>query len=300
MNATRVVKPPGTAAAAPTCCAASARTARRRPPRRRHAGRASASSRAPLPGSVPARPPNGARVAHRTSAECAPGSRRARAYRGSDMPSMSPRIRRPSAPMVVALLALFVALGGPAQAAKLINGAEIKKGTVGSKQIDGPVARSCATSARAPSRAHRDARPARSPARARATTRSTTRALAPGQRADRQRGRQQPHRRGPRDQLGRRRRDRRQRGRAVGDPRRTASAASEIADGSIDGREIVDGGLSVRDVARQVGTLQLAGRPARRRRVRRRRSVPVAGIQIAGDFLLISPTTAWPTSSSTP
>ena len=30
------------------------------------------------------------------------------------MPSMSPRIRRPSAPMVVALLALFVALGGPA------------------------------------------------------------------------------------------------------------------------------------------------------------------------------------------
>ncbi len=37
--------------------------------------------------------------------------------------------------MIVALLALFVALGGPAQAAKLINGARIKEDTVASKQI---------------------------------------------------------------------------------------------------------------------------------------------------------------------
>jgi hypothetical protein len=37
--------------------------------------------------------------------------------------------------MIVALIALFVALGGPAQAKRLINGADIKKGTVGSKQI---------------------------------------------------------------------------------------------------------------------------------------------------------------------
>ena len=37
--------------------------------------------------------------------------------------------------MLVALLALFVALGGPAQARRLINGADIKKGTVRSTQI---------------------------------------------------------------------------------------------------------------------------------------------------------------------
>ena len=37
--------------------------------------------------------------------------------------------------MLVALLALFVALGGPAQARRLVNGADIKKGTVASKQI---------------------------------------------------------------------------------------------------------------------------------------------------------------------
>jgi hypothetical protein len=37
--------------------------------------------------------------------------------------------------MIVALVALFVALGGPAQARRLINGADIAKGTVRSKQI---------------------------------------------------------------------------------------------------------------------------------------------------------------------
>lgn len=37
--------------------------------------------------------------------------------------------------MLVALLALFVALGGPAQAKHLINGKDIRKGTVTSKQI---------------------------------------------------------------------------------------------------------------------------------------------------------------------
>jgi hypothetical protein len=37
--------------------------------------------------------------------------------------------------MLVALLALFVALGGPAQAKHLINGKDIRRGTVTSKQI---------------------------------------------------------------------------------------------------------------------------------------------------------------------
>jgi hypothetical protein len=37
--------------------------------------------------------------------------------------------------MVVALIALFVALGGPAQAKRLIDGGSIRKGTITSKQI---------------------------------------------------------------------------------------------------------------------------------------------------------------------
>lgn len=44
-------------------------------------------------------------------------------------------MRRPSPAMLVALLALFIALGGPAQARRLIDGADIKKGTVRSAQI---------------------------------------------------------------------------------------------------------------------------------------------------------------------
>lgn len=38
--------------------------------------------------------------------------------------------RRPSAPLVIALLALFVALGGPAQAAKFVRSSDIKNRTV--------------------------------------------------------------------------------------------------------------------------------------------------------------------------
>jgi len=44
-------------------------------------------------------------------------------------------VRRPSPALVIALLALFVALGGPAQARRLIDGKEIRKGTVRSRQV---------------------------------------------------------------------------------------------------------------------------------------------------------------------
>src|SRR4051794_39195870 len=43
--------------------------------------------------------------------------------------------RRPSAALIVALLALFVALGGPAQAANLINGKLLKRGSVTGKAV---------------------------------------------------------------------------------------------------------------------------------------------------------------------
>ena len=44
--------------------------------------------------------------------------------------------------MVVALIALFVALGGPAQAKRVIDGASIRRGTITTKQIkNGSVAK---------------------------------------------------------------------------------------------------------------------------------------------------------------
>jgi hypothetical protein len=44
-------------------------------------------------------------------------------------------MRRPSPALVVALIALFVALGGPAAAAGLIRGSQIKKNTITSRQV---------------------------------------------------------------------------------------------------------------------------------------------------------------------
>jgi hypothetical protein len=44
-------------------------------------------------------------------------------------------MRRPSPALVVALIALFVALGGPAHALSLISGSQIRKNTITSKQV---------------------------------------------------------------------------------------------------------------------------------------------------------------------
>ena len=48
---------------------------------------------------------------------------------------MKLRPRRPTAGTLIALVALFVALGGPAEAARLINGKLIKRGTIRSAQV---------------------------------------------------------------------------------------------------------------------------------------------------------------------
>ncbi len=45
------------------------------------------------------------------------------------------RVRLPSPATLIALAALFVALGGPAEAARLIKGKDIKRNTITSKQI---------------------------------------------------------------------------------------------------------------------------------------------------------------------
>jgi hypothetical protein len=44
-------------------------------------------------------------------------------------------LKRPSLPLVVASLALFVALGGPAEAQRLISGKDLRKGSVSSRAV---------------------------------------------------------------------------------------------------------------------------------------------------------------------
>lgn len=209
----------------------------------------------------------------------------------ADMPSMPPRIRRPTAPMIVASLALFIALGGPVQAAKLINGAKLKQGTVGSKQLaDGGVkARDLAPGAIA----RLTATPPNSIGSLELGINAvTTDALAPnsvltGNVADgtltaADLGTNSV---GPEEIMDN----------AVGQAqiRPNGVAASEIADGSIDGREIAAGGLPLSSTARRVDRFTWQINDLGDGQCESK-WVTVAGIDIAGDAVVISPLTTWP------
>jgi hypothetical protein len=193
--------------------------------------------------------------------------------------------------MLVALLALFVALGGPAQAARVINGSTIKRGTVTSKQVkdrsikvrdlDSSAVRMLLST---PDNSITALKLGESSV--------TTRALAPGSVLTGTVGDNSLTAADlainsvGTDEVG---------DNAIGQSeiRNNGVAASEIADNSIDGGEIVDGGLSIRDVARQVGTLEW---PVGALKVGECDTdwVPITGIEIAGDFVVISPTSTWP------
>ena len=67
----------------------------------------------------------------------------------------------------------------------------------------------------------------------------------------------------------------------------------KAADGEIDGGEVIDGSLSVRDVARWVGTFEWPVGLVKPGECEVK-WVQVAGVQVAGDFLLLSPTAPWP------
>jgi hypothetical protein len=193
--------------------------------------------------------------------------------------------------MIVALLALFVALGGPAQAKRLIDGSDIKRGTVGSKQLkDRSVAER--DLARKTVRALR-ATPNRSiGATALADGAVTARSLAPGSVSS---GHVGDNSLGAADLAVNAVGTDEIAENAVGQSeiRGNGVAAAEIADNSIDGGEIIDGGLSIRDVARQVGTLVWTLDPVAVDKCQVA-WVPVEGIDVAGDFVLISPNAAWP------
>jgi hypothetical protein len=183
--------------------------------------------------------------------------------------------------MVVALLALFIALGGPAQAAKLINGARLKPGSVGSKQLaDGGVrARDLARG----TVAKLSATPADSIGpRELGNNAVTTDALAPnsvltGNVAD---GTLTAA------DLG---------SNSVGPDEIVDNAVgqAQIRANGVSSSEVADGGLAIRDVARQLGTFSwdigaLDGGDCQRA------WVTPGGIDLAGAFVLISPIVGWP------
>lgn len=200
-------------------------------------------------------------------------------------------MRRPTPATAIALVALFVALGGPAQAAKLIDGGDIKKGTVASKQVKD---RSIKPRDLAPDTVRSlKATPPRSVVEASlADNAVTTRALAPGSvltgtvgdgsltaadLASNSVGTEEVE------------------DNAVGQTeiRNNGVGASEIADQSIDTGEVIDSGLTAEDVARWTGSFSWPI-PALSAGKCHLTSVQVSGAQIAGDFLVVSPAAAWP------
>src|SRR5215216_2548550 len=207
------------------------------------------------------------------------------------MESIPPRRRRPSAPMLVALLALFVALGGPAQAARLIDGSQIEAGTVRSKQLKDRSIKPRDLSSAAVRMLL--STPDDSITALKLADHSvTTRALAPGSVLT---GTVGDNTLTASDLASNSVRTEEVADGAIGQSeiRNNGVAASEIADNSVDSGEIIDGGLSIRDVAREVGVLKwpVGSLPSGVCEVKR---VNVTGIQIAGDFVVISPTSAWP------
>jgi hypothetical protein len=183
--------------------------------------------------------------------------------------------------MVVALLALFIALGGPAQASKLISGAKLKPGSVGSKQLaDGGVrSRDLARG----TVAKLTATPAGSIGpRELGNNAVTTDALAPnsvltGNVAD---GTLTA------GDLG---------AKSVGPDEIVDNAVgqAQIRPNGVSSSEVADGGLAVRDVARQLGTFSWTIETLRPDHCERAWFTPGA-VDLSGAFVLISPIVAWP------
>jgi hypothetical protein len=192
--------------------------------------------------------------------------------------------RRPSAALVVALLALFVALGGPAEAQKLLSGRDIEPGTITAKQVKDRSlgakdlsAKARRALARTPTGSVADAQIATGGVTTRAIADATLTAADLGTSAV-----------GARE-LG---------DNAVGQAeiRDNGVGASEIADQSVDGGEVIDGGLLARDVARFSGTLQvrfplpIPGHTCIPAAV----SNVAAGVDISDDLVLASASAQWP------
>jgi hypothetical protein len=197
---------------------------------------------------------------------------------------------------VIAIVALFVAAGGPAQAAKLIDGGDIRKGTVASKQVKDrslkprDLSRGAVRSLKAtPARSIVDANLADNAV--------TTRALAPGSvltgtvgdnsltAADLAGSSVGA------DEVG---------DNAVGQTeiRNNGVGASEIADQSIDGGEIIDGGLLARDVARHSGVLivdfaELGGGDCQSAAVTGT-PADIANTDISNDLVVVAAGANWP------
>jgi len=184
--------------------------------------------------------------------------------------------RRPSAALVIALLALFVAVGGPAEAARLIGSEQVANHSLKTQDLSRKAVRTLRQTPRRSvgERALADAGVTTPKLRDGAVTSVKVAPaaiggtqLAPG---------------------------------AVGARELRAGAAgpAQIADGAVVGMKVADGSLDARDVARFSGRFRITVPPVASQDCWSGEPVGLAaeqaGADISGDLVLATPDSAWP------
>ncbi|MGH2948840.1 MAG: hypothetical protein ACRDPC_21735 [Solirubrobacteraceae bacterium] len=186
------------------------------------------------------------------------------------------RRRRPSLPLVIALLALFVALGGPAEAQRFIDGKLLRKGSVTSRAVKD---RSLKV---------RDlGKPARRALRATRNNSITEAKLANGSVTP---GKLAPGAVGSAAIADR----------SVGavDLAAGSVGAPQIVDGTIGGAEVADGSLAAQDLGRYYGRFRTTIGPVPAARCWSAAPAGLApeqaGADISQDLVLVTPDADWP------
>ncbi len=186
-------------------------------------------------------------------------------------------MRRPSAALVVALIALFVALGGPAEAKRLLTGKDVKNHSLQTKDLARKAVRELR---RTPNGSVRERALA---AGAVTSVKLADSAVTPSKIAPSAVGAAQlgPGAVGPREL------------------RAGAAGPAQVADGAITGVKVADASLDARDVARFTGRFRItvprvdpekcwSGEPV---------GVLPHNVDISGDLVLVTPAEGWPEKS---
>jgi hypothetical protein len=184
--------------------------------------------------------------------------------------------RRPSAALVIALLALFVAVGGPAEAARLIGSKEVKNRSLKTEDLS----KKAVKTLQATPRRSVGERQLRDGAVASAKLRDG--AVSPVKIAPAAVGSAQL----AVDAVGTR------------ELRAGAAGSVQIADGAVTGAKVADGSLDARDVARHSGRFRVTVPAVAPRECWSGEPVGLgpeqAGADISGDLVLVTPDASWP------
>jgi hypothetical protein len=184
--------------------------------------------------------------------------------------------RRPSAPLLISLLALFVALGGPAQAAKLVRSKDVKNHTLKVRDLSKKAVKELKKTPRASigerALANRAVTNAKLRDGAVTATKIGPAAVGSSQLAPNSVG--------------------------LREIQNGSVATTLLADGAVNGAKVADGSLDVRDLARFYGRFSVVIPPVGPHKCwsgePRDLAPELAGADIALDLVIVTPGKEWP------